>query len=427
MEVSKPTSPSLEGLTQREARSIVERMGETGQPPERGALAVNVGTEEVLQVLREEYLVPIREDGRNSSFKLVQATFGGGKTHFLHCLREIGWNEGFVVSLVGISPQECPFDDTLRVYQAVAKNLELPPPAAGQPAPKGVETILATLILQKVEESGEAAVRQWLQREFKRAPIESHALRRAVYLFALAVLDGDDATEEILAAYLRGDHVSAAERSQFQLREELDSKSAFRFLRSLIQVMRELTVPGLILLFDEMDRVMSLSVKRRKAIGDNLRQMIDHCGQATLPALLWVYAVPPEFMTTVVPEYPALEQRLRGAGRFSVASPLEPVIDLESLPLEPEELFRRIGHKLLELFQHGRPETIDMDLQGRNVDALADHMALNALESGSRRLFVKRLVHMLHQQLHEPKPLSTQDWDADDGFGDDLEGEEDLF
>ncbi|HPF15177.1 MAG: DUF2791 family P-loop domain-containing protein [Planctomycetes bacterium] len=417
----------LAGLSARGARSIVERMGETGQPPERGALAVNVGTEEVLEVLRQEYLIPIREDGRNSSFKLVQATFGGGKTHFLHCLREIGWREGFLVSLVGISPQECPFDDTLRVYQAVAKQLELPPTDDSAQAVRGVEAVLARLVLEKVASSGEKAVRTWLTTEFRRAPIESHALRRAVYLFLLAVLDGDDATEEILAAYLRGDHVSAAERGQFQLREELDSKSAFRFLRSLIQVMRELGVPGLILLFDEMDRVMSLSVKRRKAIGDNLRQMIDHCGQATLPALLWVYAVPPEFMTTVVPEYPALEQRLRGAGRFSLASPLEPVIDLEALPLEPEEFFGRIGQKLLQLFQLGRPETIDMDLQTQNVALLADHMALNALESGSRRIFVKRLVHMLHGQIHDPKLLKPEDLERMEGFDDELEGEEDLF
>ncbi|MEZ6003392.1 MAG: DUF2791 family P-loop domain-containing protein [Planctomycetota bacterium] len=427
MSVEKSPDPALEGIDARRARSIVERMGETGQPPERGALAVNVGTEEVLDVLLREYLIPIREEGRNSSFKLVQATFGGGKTHFLHCLREIGWREGFLVSMVGISPQECPFDDTLRVYQAVAKSLELPPQSTDSPAARGIDAVLVQILRRKVEDSGEKAVRDWLQWEFKRAPIESHALRRAMYLFFLAVLDGDDTQEEVLAAYLRGDHVSAPERANLQLREELDSKSAFRFLRSLIQAMRELSVPGLILLFDEMDRVMSLSVKRRKAIGDNLRQMIDHCGQATLPALLWVYAVPPEFMTTVVPEYPALEQRLRGAGRFSMSSPLEPVIDLEALPLETTELFRRIGYRLLELFRLGRSEEIDMELQRSNVDRLAEHMSLNALESGSRRIFVKRLVQMLHNQIHNPGPIETADIEALEGFDEDLEGEEDLF
>ena len=71
------------------AGQILRRMGETGQQPERGALKVNVGTQEFLDVIRDEYLVPIRDARANSTFKLVQAPFGGGKTHFLHCLREM--------------------------------------------------------------------------------------------------------------------------------------------------------------------------------------------------------------------------------------------------------------------------------------------------------------------------------------------------
>jgi hypothetical protein len=78
----------------RLARHILMRLGETGQPPERGALEINVGTDHHLEALRREYLVPMRESGLNSTFKLVQAPFGGGKTQFLHCLREVAWQEG---------------------------------------------------------------------------------------------------------------------------------------------------------------------------------------------------------------------------------------------------------------------------------------------------------------------------------------------
>ena len=42
-----------EQVTEPVARHIVQRMGETGQPPERNALAVNVGTDEYLDVLRK--------------------------------------------------------------------------------------------------------------------------------------------------------------------------------------------------------------------------------------------------------------------------------------------------------------------------------------------------------------------------------------
>ncbi len=416
--------------TQSMARAIIHRMGETGQPPERGALHVNVGTDDVLRVLSNEYLVPMKESGRNSSFKLVQATFGGGKTHFLHCLREVGWSEGFASSLVSVSPQECPFDDTVRVYQAVARELELPPGSLESDPERGFDSVLRRLTEERVERYGAEAFRDWLQTEFRRANIESHALRRAALLFMEAILDRDPDQEELMADFLLGAAVSKKELSPFRIREELESRTAFRFLRSLVQCLRALEVPGVLLLFDEMDRVMSLTVKRRKSIGDNLRQMIDHCGQALLPSLLWVYAVPPEFMTTVVPEYPALEQRLRGAAILSNTSVLAPLIDLEKLELSEVQLFEAIGMRLFDLFEPGGFGKMDRELQRANVHELAQYMADTTLESGARRTFVKRAVQLLRHQALEPSQLARADIEALDRAASAdpfLAHEEDIF
>jgi hypothetical protein len=93
-----------------------------------------------------------------------------------------------------------------------------------------------------------------------------------------------------------------------------------------------------VLLFDEVDRNMSVGPRRIRAIGDNLRQVIDLCGRSQLPNTLFLYAVPPEFMRNVVPEYPALYQRLRSPIPFSLRSPQAPVIDLTHLDLEPVPL-----------------------------------------------------------------------------------------
>lgn len=386
------------GISPAAARHIVQRVGETGQPPERNALAVNVGTEELLEVLREEYLLPIRELGRNSSFKLVQAPFGGGKTQFLHCLREVAWDLGFGTALVGVSPKECPFDDPVQIYREVARRLELPPGGPEEEPDPGIEVVLRQVAEARVAQHGEAAVRSWLREELSHARVDSHSFRRAAVLLMEAVLDGRDEREDDLAAFLRGERLGREEMSKLRLREPLEDTNAFRYLRSLVQVLRALDLPGVVLLFDEMDRVMSLTTKRKKAIGDNLRQMIDHCGQSTLPALLWVYAVPPEFMTNVVPEYPALEQRLKGASRLSRTSPLQPIIDLDRLSLSPSELFEKIGWRLLELYEIGYEHRFDRGLQGENVQALSLELGESQLETGSRRTFVKSVVHLLIDQ-----------------------------
>jgi hypothetical protein len=70
-------------LDPRLARDILARVGEAGQPPEVGIEHLNIGNESLLKVLEQEYIGPIAHDHRGSTFKLVQAYFGGGKTHFL--------------------------------------------------------------------------------------------------------------------------------------------------------------------------------------------------------------------------------------------------------------------------------------------------------------------------------------------------------
>jgi hypothetical protein len=159
-----------------------------------------------------------------------------------------------------------------------------------------------------------------------------------------------------------------------------------------------------------MDRNMSLSAGRRRAIGDNLRQMIDYCGQSLLPGVVWCYAVPPEFMDTIVPEYPALAQRLKGAVRFSRTSPMQPVIDLDHLPLGTTELLRALGKRLLDLTELAYDQKFDQDIQIPNIDGLATELGERSFESGTRRTFVKAVIALIEAQRREGEsPLSLEE------------------
>jgi len=397
----------LEALTPELARHVLDRMGTTGQPPERGAQQVNVATGELLGVLRDEYLRPMKASGRNSTFKLVQAPFGGGKTHFLHCLRELAWSEGFATALVGLSPRECPFDRPVSIYREVARRIELPVQELDAEPSQGLERILRLIAEARVEESGQGAFLGWLRSEFARANIESRAFGRGVKAFLEAVVTDDPDAEQLLADYLLGENVPKQELAPFRLHESLDDESAFRWLRSLVQCLAALELPGVVLMFDEMDRNMSLGVRRRRAIGDNLRQMIDYCGQSLLPGVVWCYAVPPEFMDTVVPEYPALAQRLKGSARFSGESPLQPIIDLDHLPLGSTQLLEAIGSRLLELSELAHGHAFEAETQAANLGALARELGERSFESGTRRTFVKAAISMLESQRRDAERALT--------------------
>ena len=396
------------------AQHVVQRLGEGGLPPEFGVRLINVGNDSYLEVLDKEYFQGQLRIG--SSFKLVQGYFGAGKTHFLHCVRELAWDHGFVTSLVELSPSECPYDDSLKVYQAVSRRLSSRPggllttPSYGladlvrdhlDDQVEQAEVTLAAKGVEDVEAAAGAEVRRWLKKTVGRAPCESHSYRQAVVALGLAYLDGKDEEERALEAWLAGEPVPPAAVRGAGVYEQLGRANGFTMLRCLCQMMVALGFAGTALLFDEVDRNLSVSAKRSQVVGDNLRQVIDLCGRHQLPHTLFMYAVPPEFMRVVVPDYPALHQRLKSPVALSVRSPQAVMIDLERLDLEPADLLRAVGERVLEVFETARGVELDRTRQDMNARLLALAATEAFFEVNHRRLFVKTWVDLLHQQAAE--------------------------
>ena len=394
------------------AMHILQRLGEGGQPPEYGVLRVNVGNESYLKILRHEYFGNLLRFG--ASFKLVQGYFGAGKTHFLYCVRELAWEHGFATAVVELSPTECPYDDSFKVYRAVARRVAL---GSSEPL-RAPNYGLCDLIRNRVDDeldrvvdtlraAGEAepaaaaraSLDRWLSRTVGRAPCESHSYRQAVVSLARAYLAEELEREQILEAWLMGEPVPPAALRDMGVYEQLGKSNGFTMLRCLTQMLVALGVQGTALLFDEVDRNLSVSARRSHAIGDNLRQVIDLCGRHQLPNTLFMYAVPPEFMRNVVPDYPALYQRLKSPVALSVRSPQSVLIDLERLDLEPVELLRQLGDRIRGVFEDARALTMDAELQAQNAQRLAEAAVNTYFEVNHRRLFVKAWVDLLHQQL----------------------------
>jgi hypothetical protein len=187
------------------APHILDRMGSVGQPPERGALFVNVATEGILDTLRDEYLRPIKKAGRNSTFKLVQAPFGGGKSQFLHCLRELAWREGFCTALVGVTPKECPFDQPASIYREVARRIELPVEDFDVAPYPGLDRLLRQLAEARAGELGAAEFLHWVRSEFARANNESRAFQRAVTHYHEAVVEANHEREQLVGDNHQGE------------------------------------------------------------------------------------------------------------------------------------------------------------------------------------------------------------------------------
>ena len=413
-----PPGPASSGdeLDRLQARRILAQMGENGKPPELGIGYVNAGNESYLRVIETVYIQDLICVAEGSSFKLVQGTYGSGKTHFLYCVRDLAWRRRLLTAFVTISPKECPFNRPLAVYRAVAQRIERPRVASGEEI-RGVDDLLRHCVEQRVADDGADETRAWIDRVLARGQFTRHSFRDAVAGFARAVVDAAEPDARRLGAWLRGEDISLAEAKLAGIYEVPSNENGFGMLRSLVQLVPRLGWQGCALLLDEAERRVSVDDKPTKALGetvDHLRELIDLCGRSELPRTLILYAVTPMFTEHVLPLYPALQQRLGAPIQFlGPNNPKAPVIDLEALDLEPRKLLLEVGKRLVDVARLAYDWAPADKVVQANLERLAAIVTEEQLEVGHRRFFVRLWVRLLDQlRLGKQRVLTEDDMRA---------------
>ena len=385
------------------AKAVINKLGATGTPPEFGIEAFTIGLDSYLKVVEEEYLKGILPFNL-SSFKLITGNYGGGKTHFLYSVRNLAFRHNYCVAYVSLNPTECPFDKLELVYRTVAANLSAPQPV-DKPTPvwdKGIESV----VRRWFEQSRKAADRKEnLLRQLDELPsTESTSFSNAVKgAFSALVAEDSDSSSQLIQ-WLKGEDVAKEVRSQYRISERIDKATAFRMLRSLIQWVHEIGYTGLVFLFDEAERGMSISSSRdkRRAL-DNLRQIVDECGNSRLPGAMFFYAIPDEnlLLEGSGGVYEALKQRLRSV--FSQTNPVGVRINLEELGIEPADFLNKLGTRLAEVFEAAYDVKLPEERRNRAVAVLAER-AVSAFmfDISYRRLFVVAAIEAFHKLRAEP-------------------------
>ena len=385
------------------ARAIVNKLGSTGTPPEFGIEHFTVGLEPYLKVIEDEYLDGILKYNL-SSFKLITGNYGGGKTHFLYTVRDLAFRHNYCVAYVSLNPTECPFDKLELVYKGIAANLIAPRPADAPTAvwDKGIESVVRKWHddQRKLHDRTDS-LRKYLE---TLPTTESTSFSNAVRGAFVSLLAEDGEGFNDVVQWLKGEDVSREVRVQHRISERIDKATAFRVLRSLIQWVHAIGYTGLILLFDEAERGMSISSSRdkRRAL-DNLRQLVDECGNSRLPGAMVFYAVPDEnlLLEGSGGVYEALKQRLRSA--FNETNPVGVRINLEELGIEPAEFLKRLGARLADLFEAAYEVKLPEAKRDAVIRALADiAVSAFAFDVGYRRLFVVSVLDAFHQLRATP-------------------------
>ena len=388
------------------ARQIIEVLGSYGTPPSRGIQHFNVGNKSLLAAIDEFYLSSYLQDG-GAAYKMVVGDYGSGKSHFLFCLRDMAWERNFAVAKVDLSPVETPYNDQKKVYEAVARNIIWHETDEGVSDESGLLRFLQGTLERFLGHSMNLEtlsnpLYRGLVDTLEATPVESAPYQAAVLAYFDSLIRQQEERLDSLSRWLLGENTSPADTKilrEVGVTGKISRPNAFRMLRSLCQVIRALSYSGLILLFDEVDRMASVGGRAEKLATDTLREVIDRTRE-DLPGAMFVYAVPPQFINDIVPRYPALQQRVRAPGRFSRINHFSPLISLEHLDLEEDDLMLAIGEKLIPIYETAFNVSLDHSVQRANAVILANVARDVFLDVSHRRLFVKSFVVELSRQHH---------------------------
>jgi len=406
---------NLATLSRPLARHIVETLGSYGTPPTRGVQHFNVGNESLLNVLDKFYFSSYLQDG-GATYKMVVGDYGSGKSHFLYCIRDIAWERNFAVAKVDLSPTETPYNDQKLVYQAVATNIIWHHPDEAISDESGLlrflEGTLEKMIGAPLDlDTLTHPIYKGVIDTLEMTPIDSQPYQAAVVAYFDSLIRQQSDRLDSLSRWLMAESTSPADTKilrEVGVTGKINKPNAFRMLRSLCQIIRALSYSGLILLFDEVDRMSSVGGKAEKLATDTLREVIDRTRE-DLPGAMFVYAVPPQFINDVVPKYPALQQRLRSPGRFSLTNHFSPLISLESLDLTEDDLLLAIGERLIPIYEIAFDVSLDNKVQRANAVILANVARDTFLDVSHRRLFVKAFVAELSRQAHTAETTLTEE------------------
>ena len=392
------------------ARRIVETVGAYGTPPEYGFQFFTAGLDEYLRCIHEEYLKTyIKEEG-GSVVKIVIGAYGGGKTHFLYSIRELAWQENFVVSYVALSPEESPFHRLEAVYRTIVNNLTYPlqPEELLKGVEKGIEAFLITWYEKQMDvfkniglkgEVLEKEIEQYL--ESVQRNIENINFAKAVATAFFALHDEDEKTFKHVLQWLKVEGYDKGIYRPLGILSPIDRSNAFSILRSLVQWVRNIGYSGLVILFDEAEQIPSLSTRQRELTLSNLRELIDACMYTSFRHVMIFYALPDErFFEGPSHIYEALKQRISSV--FDFFNPSGVKIKLENTKGDPLALLEEIGYKLKYIFETAYGVRFPSQIE--NVIKIVAQEAYERRfgDIGYIRLFVQGIIKVFHLLRKNP-------------------------
>ena len=389
---------------------ILAHLAEVGTPPTGGAdvIKVSAGLRPTLERIARETLPFVAAGG--SDLQFVFGPYGRGKTHYLKALAQWGREHGFVTAYVDGQDNQSPFRELDQTYRAIAGRMT--PPGTPETRPffgvSGLAKVVEASFIGR-DRAGRRQVVERIQDDRALAP----DFRNLVLAYCTqAVLgDGDEDVAERLEALLAATSTYRVTLGElYRMHRDLprplgklSRRNAAIWLRAMLSLPRVLGYAGLLVLFDETETALQRGrLPQRLRHLAHVRTFIDHMATGAFRGCGVYYAVTEEFIVDARAHLQALSQRIERTRRPGASNPRAVWVDLDEVtvpgPREPA-FFEELAGRILGIGREAGLLAGDADRIQRELGSLADSYALENINEGAVREYVKEAAARVAQEL----------------------------
>jgi hypothetical protein len=390
----------------------------SGEPPSLEVVdLISVGLERDIRTFEREYFAPtsflVDERTAGSSFKVVEAYYGGGKTHYLRAVERSAHRHNFASAFVGLKKDECPLTRFDLIYIAVAESLTVPR-GDGNPPVRGLGNALRFWI-DSINATSEDVMADIQRRVDEVGNLPLMGLKVALRAAALAYASGDHETFDEALVYLTGGKVTPGLR-KIGVLQPIDAKNGSLALRTLAALIRRMGWSGFALILDEGDRSLSIvSSKDRKAASNNLVQLINEAAtEGAWPGTLLLYSIPSwQNFSQAFDQNQALIQRTSKTG-FPLVPPAPRIVldERERTDKEKLDFCSKLAGRLNRLYEAAYPGQLpSTDVLTDATSKISRQVVRQIIESTYRRTFVQSYLSALYL-IGQGDTLTDVDADA---------------
>jgi len=349
-----------DGINTQTAKEIINRL-KGGTSPIDHVKHLNVGNEHWYEKAKEYF--NDFQNSKDSSVRFTKGYYGDGKTHFLGMLRSIAFDKNWIVSYV--TAEKTHLNKFDRVYSDVVSNITLPPSAGAvdwviNRDVRGAKALLGAMFskiyCEAYRPSNITGLKNPSVIEFLKANsgelsykegIEE-SVGKAILGYTTAVISRDMATVQEICSWLEGGSIKRIPK--LGINRPIDRIVSRGAMRSISLIAQRAGIGGILVLFDEAERIMKQSISVRTSSYGVIRDLLDNADQqgGMRSSMMYIAATPEMFSNgNGFPENDALRSRLEITERFSMSKYTDYrsiIVDLTKTPLTHDMLVRLAEH-----------------------------------------------------------------------------------